>query len=260
MVTGQPVPQATLAWGAGLGILAVLPGAATDELHIAAVGLAVAGIVAAVIPGIVGRVAGILAVAMVGAALALEPSAATLALTLVVGFSVAAGRAAAARFAKTRMIVRAGSDGLARQSLLLDDRVAVELARARRHNRPLSVVRVGPQVSRTRHARLEPAVATANRLTELLRLTDAVGVTDDFEVIVLLPDTPGDVMPALSQRLRAAIDGSQEAKVGWASFPDDALTWNTLAAAAEARTDPLGTPRSLRPSPVQLVVEHEIAD
>ena len=261
MIGAESATWATLVWGTGLWVLA-FGAAASDGWSIAIVLAGMTGIVGSVIPGAIGRIAAALAVGLAAYALIRDPTLSTTLLALVVVGCVLAGRCAATALDGLRLMTEANATRLDRTSSLLDARAAVELTRARRHGRPLTVVHLSGGSDLLHGAHRGSAVTMATQLAERLRLTDAVGVTSESKVIVLLPETSSDMMPGLMERLHDALEHpSGGFRAGWASFPEDALTWDALAQAAATRALPTKRrePVALAP-PVRTIAEHELAE
>ncbi len=93
---------------------------------------------------------------------------------------------------------------------------AVELARARRYDRPLSVISA-PVLA------LDPEQVP-------LRVTDVAAKTTDGRVIALLIETDNDEADALAERV---LRGDTRADVRTATFGKDALTLDDLLSAVE---------------------------
>jgi hypothetical protein len=108
-----------------------------------------------------------------------------------------------------------------------------ELRRARRHRRPLTLMRIpgghtdgsdGPHDLR----------ATARLIGARLRLIDRTWV-DDGSIYVMLPESPGAAASTAVQRATAVAPGLAESQVRVATFPDDGLTSGALIAAVNDR-------------------------
>ncbi|MFW2335434.1 MAG: hypothetical protein ACN4IE_16675 [Ilumatobacter sp.] len=118
------------------------------------------------------------------------------------------------------------------------DLIAGELARARRHERPFSVLHISPAGTlngSTEHAALE--------IRSSLRECDRME-TDGSGIAILLTET--DAVGAIScvERIAASI-GIEARLVRRASFPDDGVTSGALCALLEGRVDELPAPSDL---------------
>jgi hypothetical protein len=105
--------------------------------------------------------------------------------------------------------------------------MAYEFARARRYERPISIM-----------ALATASVPSAEAIT--LRFADMLAVDRGREVaLVLMPETDAQGLAGAMRRIRAALPVGTP--IGAASFPEDALTLEDLTDAAINRaTAPLG--------------------
>jgi hypothetical protein len=126
-----------------------------------------------------------------------------------------------------------------------------ELRRARRHQRPLSVVtlKLDPQSVQIALPRITKTVQQAMMneyvLASITRILDE-NVTDfgtialrDNHFIVVLPETPGNEAPVVAKNLQQAIQKEMNIQLftGTASFPSDAVTFEALVELAITNTD-----------------------
>jgi hypothetical protein len=242
---------------AGLVLALALFQLVADIPHV----LAMAGtlaVVGSLVPASLGRLAAGIAAAVAAVSIVDEVSAATLAFSALLVVGALLGRTASARFPGLHLIAAAASaDRLARESVLLDERARTELTRARRYQRPFSVIAVTVDCDQRRRAR-ERLVTAAQAMAGTLRVTDVVGVTEDGEAVAVLPDTERGVVADLVARVGESIAATgATGRVGYASFPDDALTWQELKDAAREHTVAL---QRIEPAPtyaLDLAVEVE---
>jgi GGDEF domain-containing protein len=134
--------------------------------------------------------------------------------------------------------------GVADEALL--DRLAIhEMTRARRYERPLTLLLIGIEdwstlvAERGRKAAHEQLSALAVRARRVLRDVDAIGLRGDGRLAVLLPETPLDGGQVVAVRIQQAAleDVRLKTRIGAAVFPDDAVTVEALVAEAEAGLD-----------------------
>lgn len=126
----------------------------------------------------------------------------------------------------------------------LDAVAAIELARARRHRRPMTVVTISV---RERPRRLPPRGTYLRRLVGALRHAsrdiDHVGALTGSRMVALLPETSGEGALDFVRRVRGLLDPqAEQLAVGLASFPDEEVTWfglKTLAMRREQGLDEL---------------------
>jgi hypothetical protein len=130
----------------------------------------------------------------------------------------------------------------AEHSLSLDAHAAKEVTRARRHERPLTVVtlRVSSRergVTSKRSALEE----VASVFSSSLRLTDAFGFFGGSRLVALLPETTAPEASVLLQRVDAVLGAelAEHVVAGIASFPEHEVTWVGLKSRACARERPL---------------------
>ena len=130
-------------------------------------------------------------------------------------------------------VAPAGAQGARR----LEPLARVELSRARRAERPLSVAILAVN-SALRRRDLGDA---ARALARALRCTDVIGYAGRNQLCVLFVETGHqaaiDALKRLQRELEPAIAG--RLSVGIASFPEDNTTWNGLRAIALEHQRPL---------------------
>lgn len=160
-----------------------------------------------------------------------------------------ASRLEAARSAVEERGVRDGLTGLYTERELRR-RLEEELARSRRYGHELVVLVVSIAALADLTAAHGPATtdralkAVADALTATLRPVDILGRYGEAAVAVLLPETPGEAVPAVVGRLREAVaastlplpDGATEhltLTVGAAAHPADGTVAEHLLTAAE---------------------------
>ncbi len=164
-----------------------------------------------------------------------------------VGVYVVAGRTAVAWRAQGDTEA-AQADG-AVESVSFSLLAARELARARRHELPLTVLvldPISPPLERARRAR--DVERLEHLLADELRLTDAFGVLDG-RVVAVLPDTRSEEVGPMLQRIHAALDPELHDRVesGVASFPDEETTFaGLLERALDRRAQPFDVAATLR--------------
>ncbi|MCB2223821.1 MAG: hypothetical protein KQH83_06555 [Actinobacteria bacterium] len=141
-----------------------------------------------------------------------------------------------------------------------------EMARSRRHGRPLSVTVLAPDPAsfeaavdlsheevqralRTRyvHGRLAALVADQLRRSDLLFEDRSTG-----RFVVVSPETSAEGAVLLAERIRAAV-GTADILVGagQATFPDHALTFEQLVERAQEHLDPAGAAAPARAMPAR---------
>lgn len=134
--------------------------------------------------------------------------------------------------------------GVADEALL--DRLAIhEMTRARRYERPLTLLLIGVEgwstlaAERGRRTSFELLSALATRSRRVLRDVDAIGLHGDGRLAVLLPETPLEGAQVVAMRIQQAAleDVGLKTRIGAAVFPDDAVTVETLMLEAEAGLD-----------------------
>jgi GGDEF domain-containing protein len=134
--------------------------------------------------------------------------------------------------------------GVADDALL--DRLAIhEMTRARRYERPLTLLLIGVEgwstllAERGRRPSFELLSALATRARRVLRDVDAIGLHGDGRLAVLLPETPLEGAQVVAMRIQQAAleDVGLKTRIGAAVFPDDAVTVETLMLEAEAGLD-----------------------
>jgi diguanylate cyclase (GGDEF)-like protein len=120
-----------------------------------------------------------------------------------------------------------------------------EMTRARRYERPLTLLLVGIEgwqtitAQRGRRTASELLATLSVKVRRLLRDVDAIGVNGDGRLAVLLPETPLDGALVVAGRIeKLAIDNTGvKVRVGAAVFPDDAVTVESLMREADAALD-----------------------
>jgi GGDEF domain-containing protein len=134
--------------------------------------------------------------------------------------------------------------GVADEALL--DRLAIhEMTRARRYERPLTLLLIGVEgwstlvAERGRRPSFELLSALATRARRVLRDVDAIGLHGDGRLAVLLPETPLEGAQVVASRIQQAAleDVGLKTRIGAAVFPDDAVTVESLMLEAEAGLD-----------------------
>lgn len=108
----------------------------------------------------------------------------------------------------------------------LDRTVAREMIRARRYDRPLTLVVVRPAESGAKALRL-----LGQTLAELIRETDLIARLDEAHLAVLLPETDQEGGQTFVVRVLGRVPGVYASA---ANYPVDGTTWEALAAAALA--------------------------
>jgi len=131
--------------------------------------------------------------------------------------------------------------GVADEALL--ERLTVhEMTRARRYERPLTLLLVGVEdwsaitAGRGRRGALDLLGTLATRLRRLLRDVDAIGMHGEGQLAILLPETPLDGALVVASRIEqvATNDVGLKVRLGASVFPDDAGTVAALMHEAEA--------------------------
>ncbi len=112
-----------------------------------------------------------------------------------------------------------------------------EIARARRHERPLALVRLSGD------GRMDEALARAGTIVPLLRRIDRIWA-EHGDVNILLPEADRAAAERLVERLRARQPNASPVEASIACFPADGLTSGALLAAL------YGTPLQSVPVPV----------
>ena len=237
-----------------LGVLGFVSFAGSVPRALAGAGIFVA--VCSFLPSRLGRLAAAAAVIVAALCLLVGPSSgALLFATLVLGCTIV-GRSVAASFPSLELLASAVSpDRLERESLLLEERASTELTRARRYERPLSVVTVKVDAGGKRA--VHEAANAGHALARELRVTDVVGITEAGDAVAILPETDRDVVADLVGRLAASVlAAGTTGSIGTATFPDDAVTWRELKQAAAERGVPLvatgSAPTDMSQQPVRL--------
>ncbi|MEX1171229.1 MAG: hypothetical protein WEG56_01335 [Chloroflexota bacterium] len=127
-----------------------------------------------------------------------------------------------------------------------------ELRRARRHGRPLTLVRIPGATSAT--SATDPAdgadpldlAAIARRIGVRLRLIDRSWV-DEGDIYVMLPESPRSAASTVVQRLEAVAPERLWTEIRVASFPEDGLTSGAIIGAVhDAGVGPVPIP--IRPA------------
>jgi lipopolysaccharide/colanic/teichoic acid biosynthesis glycosyltransferase len=167
------------------------------------------------------------------------PSAA-LAAALVIGLALAAAPAFREAPWKSETAVLAPFAGpgavMVHDERILEALAAHELGRARRYERPLTLVSIS--LSGRRTSGRDDLVRT---FAGSLRGTDLLGTAADGRVHIVLPETSGEaaqvLLPRFSSKLPPAL--AERVRVGVASFPEDEVTWVGLKECAAAREEPV---------------------
>lgn len=233
IVWGRSHDAWLLAIGVVVGLLGLVSVSSSVPDILAAVAILV--VVCSFLPSKLGRLAagGAIAVAVLCVVMGQSSGAVAFA-GLALGCTVLA-RTAASLFPSIELLRTAVSpDRLARESVLLDERASTELTRARRYERPLSVVtvRVGAQGHAARSA-----ATVGHALARELRVTDVVGITEPGVAVAILPETGKDVVEDLVGRLSGSLlAAGLTGSIGTATFPEDAVTWRELNRAAAERS------------------------
>jgi len=132
------------------------------------------------------------------------------------------------------------------------EEVQKEIMRSRRHNYPISVMLVEPdrdsvQVALNRSVlEIQQAMMTRYALTRLMRITKDMTrrtdiiidqAMDNDSFVVFCPDTNGEDALLLANRLQDAIRDQLGVRIccGLATFPDEALTFETLIERADLK-------------------------
>lgn len=154
---------------------------------------------------------------------------------------------AAGRSSRLRRNLRA--DDFAVRSAMHEE-IHRELYRSRRYARTFALVRISPAGGRF-------GGGSPQALAAFLRLIDRAWTTDR-ETWVLLPEASMDDAQSFVDRLRADAPRLVAGRsVGWASFPETALTLEGLLAATRARPgDPAATGDGVA-APVTVTVRHD---
>lgn len=213
--------------GAAFGLVS-----ATDvPTPLATVGaLAVAGSFAT---GGLGGASWFLALAAAVACVAVDTSPVTLEFAALSAIGATFGYAVSARLPSMTLIRAVSGDRVTREHVALEERARTELTRARRYERPLSIISF---VVEPRGGSSKLVVAAGRAMAEALRVTDFVGVTERGYAVAVLPDTRGNVVSDLLARVEEQVARvGARGKTGYASFPDDAVTWRELTDIAIGR-------------------------
>jgi hypothetical protein len=130
----------------------------------------------------------------------------------------------------------------------MHDEIHRELYRSRRYARSFALVRISP--AGDRHRGSPPALAA------FLRLIDRAWTTDR-ETWVLLPEASVDDAQSFVDRIRADAPRLVAGRfVGWAGFPETALTLEGLLAATRARPDDPAANDGVA-APISVTVRHD---
>lgn len=216
---------------AGTLLVVYLAGDGSDV--IAAAGIL--GVLCSFVPGWFGRASAVSALVVAVLCVAEDRTRETFLVAVLLVGGAWLGRTVSAGFPGLLLIAAAASqDRIVRESILLDERARTELTRARRYQRPLSVITF--RVASDRKTRsTQHAVSAGRAMAAVLRVTDFVGVTEDGEAVAILPDTRRDAVADLIARVRDSIAATRASgRIGYATFPDDAVTWQELKLAADS--------------------------
>ncbi len=130
----------------------------------------------------------------------------------------------------------------------MHDEIHRELYRSRRYARSFALVRISP--SAERRGGSPPALAA------FLRLIDRAWTTDR-ETWVLLPEASMNDAQSFVDRIRADAPRLVAGRfLGWASFPETALTLEGLLAATRARPDDPASSDGVA-APITVTVRHD---
>jgi diguanylate cyclase (GGDEF)-like protein len=191
-----------------------------------------------------GIAAAVVAASIALAGVAVGPVAVVLALPAGVGGALLAGRVRARERRLRALALRDPLTGLGNRRAL-DERLAAEIARHRRHGRRFALVvmdldgfkRVNDRFGHQAGDEILRDVAHAVRLA--VREHDTVVRLGGDELCVLAPETGAEEAAALTERLRRAVreavaglDGLS-VSAGWSIFPDDGGRADVLLAAAD---------------------------
>lgn len=203
------------------------------------------------------------ALAVVGidvwAAGAFDPRTAGLALALAAALVAASLVRTGIRRRDTELVVAAEvvqdvneREGLARRLTRVEERswLDSEIARALRHDYPLSVVLLRPDGGDLDHMRM---LELADAVTRELRTGDAAIRQDQATFALVLPATPAEGARTAAERLRLAVASAGETtgitvSIGLAAFPRDGETAEEVTREAEralARSVALGGNRTV---------------
>jgi lipopolysaccharide/colanic/teichoic acid biosynthesis glycosyltransferase len=115
-----------------------------------------------------------------------------------------------------------------------------ELVRARRYERPLTLLSVAVQNARARPEPSPELEDVAAVLSTFLRQSDLLGRSNDGRLLVLLPETSRPDATGLIARLQAILPEGRRLLLGTALFPDEEITWLGLTERARASEAPFG--------------------
>jgi lipopolysaccharide/colanic/teichoic acid biosynthesis glycosyltransferase len=115
-----------------------------------------------------------------------------------------------------------------------------ELVRARRYERPLTLLSVAVQNARARPEPSPELDDVAAVLSTFLRQSDLLGRSNDGRLLVLLPETSRPDATGLIARLQAILPEGRRLLLGTALFPDEEITWLGLTERARASEAPFG--------------------
>ena len=120
----------------------------------------------------------------------------------------------------TPLLLRTAAGGPAMEAVHGWRNVAIEMARSRRHQHSLALIRIEGGAAGSA-SRMDDA-----ELRRRLRVVDEIWRQDD-DLFVLLPEADALTVSALEARLRAELPGVVE-RVHTAVFPDDGITVGSL--------------------------------
>lgn len=133
-----------------------------------------------------------------------------------------------------------------------------EIRRARHYNRPAAVLSISPtresldlsinrfiQEAQNSIIRQYVTARTADLLRSTLKETDVITMRNNH-FLVLLPETTGDHLPIIIDRLQNSANArlGLSLNVGVSTFPDDAITFESLVEQAENRMSDSTTKRA----------------
>lgn len=175
----------------------------------------------------------LLALGAASVSVALDTSVVTVEFAVLALIGATFGYTVSSRLPSMTLFAAASGDRVSREHVALEERVRTELTRARRYERPLSVISFAVE-RRVGSPRL--AVTVGRAMADSLRITDFVGVTDQGHAVAVLPETGRDVLSGLLSRVEEQVGRSGvRGRLGYASFPDDAVTWRELTDVAFGR-------------------------
>jgi hypothetical protein len=134
----------------------------------------------------------------------------------------------------------AGTSRVLTQREILD-RLEEEIFLAERYGRSLAVLCVLPQLLPAEALDPVELATAADAVNARLRFSDRVGVLDEGTLVLVLPETSGDVARVIGQRIasdlgiRSAAAGHRKWLAGTGTFPEDGADPPTIVVAALQR-------------------------